>query len=148
MKRVLNGVHVLMAVGLIVALAACSGGNDSSIKRERDQALAAAEVAEAAKIAAEAVAAQAAADKLAAEEAAAQAAADKLAAEEALAQAVADKMALEDQLAGVSPTIDELEAALVVASDAFTRGRGRPGYGRHGACGRHRCEDGGSNRSG
>ena len=59
MKRVLNGVHVLMAVGLIVALAACSGGSDNGLEQERDQALAAADAAEAAKIAAEAVAAQA-----------------------------------------------------------------------------------------
>ena len=120
MKRVLNGVHVLMAVGLIVALAACSGGSDSGLKQERDQALAAAEAAEAAKIVADAAAAQAAIDKKTAEDALAQAAADKKTAEDALAQAEADKMALEDQLAGVSPTIDELEATLVVASDALT----------------------------
>ena len=122
MKRVLKGVHVLMAVGLIVALAACSGGN-GSIKRERDQAQAAAAAAEAAaaqaaadkmaadaaaaqaeadKVAAEAAAAQAAADKMAADEAAAQAEADKVAAEAAAAQAAADKMAADDAAAAAA----------------------------------------------
>ena len=69
-------------------------------------------------------AAQAAADLMAAEEAAAQAAAqaaaDLMAAEEAAAQAAAEKKALEDELAGVPKTIEELEAALMVASDALT----------------------------
>ena len=131
MKRVLNGVHVLMAVGLIVALAACSG-SDSSIKRDRDAAQAAAAEAEAARMAAEAEAAQAAADKLAAEEAAAQAEADKLAAEEAAAQAEADKLAaeeaaaqaeadklaLEEELAGAPKTLEQLQAEVDAAMTA------------------------------
>ena len=94
MKRVLNGVRLLMAIGLVVALAACAG-SDSSIKRDRDQAQAAAEAAEAAKAAAEAAQAQAEAAKAAAEAAQAQAEADKAAAEAAQAQAEADKAAAE-----------------------------------------------------
>ena len=128
MKRVLNGVHVLMAIGLVVALAACSG-SDSGIKRDRDQAQAAAEAAEAAKAAAEAAQAQAEADKAAAEAAqaaadaaktaaeAAQAAADaaKTAAEADLAQAEADKAAAEADLAQAEADKMELEADLAQA---------------------------------
>lgn len=121
MKRVLNGVHLLFAIGLVFALAACTG-SDSSIKRERDQAQAAAEAAEAArmqaeadKAAAEAAAAQAEADKMAAEQAAAQAEADKIAAEVAAEEAEAEKMRLEEELAGVAKTIPELQAAVDMA---------------------------------
>ena len=120
MKRVLNGVHVLMAVGLIVALAACSGGSDNGLKQERDQALAAAEAADAAKVAAEEAAAQAALDQKAAEDAAAQAALDQKAAEDALAVAEAEKLALEEELAGATPSIPELEAELAAANAAHT----------------------------
>ena len=122
MKRVLKGVHVLMAVGLIVALAACSGSN-GSLKRERDQAQAAAAAAEAAaaqaaadKMAAEAAAAQAEADKMAADEAAAQAEADKMAAEAAAAQAEADKMAAE--AAAAQAEADKMAAAEAAAQAA------------------------------
>ena len=114
MKRVLNGVHVLMAIGLVVALAAC-GGSDGSLKRERDQAQAAAAAAEADKIAAEAAAAQAEADKMAADEAAAQAEADKMAADEAAAQAEADKMAADEAAALAEADKIAAEAAAALA---------------------------------
>ena len=96
MKRVLNGVHVLMAIGLVVALAAC-GGSDGSLKRERDQAQASAAAAE--KMAMDAAAAQAAAEKMAMDAAAAQAAAEKMAMDAAAAQAAAEKMAMDDAAA-------------------------------------------------
>ena len=114
MKRVLNGVHVLMAVGLIVALAACSsGGNNSGIKQERDQALAAAAQAEIDKMAADAAAAQAEIDKMAADAAAAQAEIDKMAAEAAAAQAEIDKMAAE--AAAAQAEIDKMAAEAATA---------------------------------
>ena len=116
MKRVLKGVQLLMAVGLIVALAACSG-SDGSIKRDRDQAKAAAADAQ---MALEATAAQAAADKMAADEAAAQAAAAaQMAAEAAAAQAEADKMALEAaaaQAAAAQMAADEAAAQAAAAA--------------------------------
>ena len=114
MKRVLNGVHVLMAVGLIVALAACSsGGNNSGIKQERDQALAAAAQAEIDKMAAEAAAAQAEIDKMAAEAAASQAEIDKMAAEATAAQAEIDKMAAD--AAAAQAEIDKMAADAAAA---------------------------------
>ena len=121
MKRILSGVHVLMAIGLALTLAACSG-SDGNLNREREAraaAEAAAEAAAAAQAEAEAAAAQAAADKAAAEEAAAQAAAEQAAAEEALAQAEAEKAALEEQLAGVGKTIPELQADVAAAKAAY-----------------------------
>ena len=114
MKRVLNGVHILMAIGLVVALAAC-GGSDGSLRKERDQAQAAAAAAEADKMAAEAAAAQAAADKMAADEAAAQAAAEKMAAEAAAAQAEADKIAAEAAAALAEADKIAAEAAAALA---------------------------------
>ena len=126
MKRILSGVHVLMAIGLALTLAAC-GGSDGNLKRERDEARAAAEAAaaaqaaaEAAKAAADAAAAQAAADKAAAEAAQAEAEAAKAAADAALAQAEADKQALEDQLAGAPKTLEQLEAELAAADEVLT----------------------------
>ncbi len=114
MKRVLNGVQVLMAIGLVVALAAC-GGNEGALKRDRDQAQAAAAAAEADKMAAEAAAAQAEADKMAAEAATAQAEADKMAAEAAAAQAEADKMAADEAAALAEADKMAAEAAAALA---------------------------------
>ena len=114
MKRVLKGVHVLMAVGLIVALAACSG-SDGSLKRDRDQAQAAAAAAEADKMAAEAAAALAEEEKMAADAAAALAEADKMAAEAAAALAEEEKMAAEAAAALAEADKMAAEAAAALA---------------------------------
>ena len=123
MKRVFNGVHVLMAVGLIVALAACSGSDNSSIKRDRDQAQAAAAAAEAAAAAAEAAAeaakTQAEADKAAAEAAVAEAEAQAEAARLAQAEAEAARQAAEDALAGHPRPVADLIADLAAANTAL-----------------------------
>ena len=110
MKRVLNGVHVLMAIGLVVALAAC-GGSDGSLRKERDQAQAAVAAGE---IAAAEAAAQAAADKMAAAEAAAEAAAAaQMAADEAAAEAAAAAQMAADEAAA-----DAAAAAQMAADEA------------------------------
>ena len=117
MKRVLNGVQVLMAVGLIVALAACSGSDNGSIKMERDDALAVAAAAEAAaeaaKAEAEAAKVQAALDKAAAEAAAAEVDAAKA----AQAAAEAAQEAAEAALAGAPRPVADLIADLVAANN-------------------------------
>ena len=116
MKRVLKGVHVLMAVGLIVALAACSG-SDGSLKRDRDQAQAAAAAAEADKMAAEAAAALAEEEKMAADAAAALAEEEKMAAEAAAALAEEEKMAAEAAAALAEEEKIAAEAAAALAEE-------------------------------
>ena len=113
MKRVLNGVHVLMAIGLVVALAACAG-SDGSIKAERDDAQAAAAAAE--KMAMDAAAAQAAAEKMAMDAAAAQAAAEKMAMDDAAALAVAEKMAMDAAAAQAAAEKMAMDAAAAQAA--------------------------------
>ena len=114
MKRVLNGVHILMAIGLVVALAAC-GGSDGSLRKERDQAQAAVAAGE---IAAAEAAAQAAADKMAAAEAAAEAAAAaQMAADEAAADAAEAAQMAADEAAAEAAAAAQM-AADEAAADA------------------------------
>ncbi len=109
-----TGARAVIAVLMLLFVVACSG-SDSGIKRERDEARAAAEAAEQARMEAEAAAA-AAAEKAAADAAAAAAAAER-AAEEAAAQARQEVIA-EQQRTAVMNAVAAAQAAVAALMDA------------------------------
>ena len=117
-----TGIRAAIAVLMLLFVVACSG-SDSGIKRERDEARAAAEAEAQARMDAEAAAKKAAeeaaeAARVAAEEAAAQAERDKQAAVAAAEEAARQQVIAQQQMMAVTDAVAAAQAAVAALMDA------------------------------